>query len=82
MSSISHFFKLMGNLNNSPKILEETSNPTTTIQCRILLKTHHLEFNLKAERFLLDRCHACGEGLPHAGGPAQGELRDALQSRD
>lgn len=55
---------------------------STSIRCRTLLKTHHLEFNLKTERLLFDGCHAYGECLPHAGGPAHGELRYALQSGD
>lgn len=44
------------------------------------LPTHHLEFDLYTQALLLDGSHACGEGLPHAGGSSQGELGAALQT--
>ncbi len=77
MCIFSNIFELIGNLKNF--MIEIFS---MSIWCRTLLKTHHLEFNLKTERLLFDGCHACGEGLPHAGGPTHRELRDALQSGD
>jgi len=43
---------------------------------------HHLQLDLDAQASLLDGGHARGEGLPHAGGTAQGQLRAALQARD
>lgn len=36
--------------------------------------SHHLQLYLDAQRLLLDCRHACGEGLPHASCPTQGEL--------
>lgn len=44
--------------------------------------THHLQFDLDAEALLLHGGHAGGEGLPHAGGAAQGQLGAALQAGD
>lgn len=41
-----------------------------------------MKFDLDAQALLLDGGHARGERLPHAGGPAQGELGAALQARD
>lgn len=40
-----------------------------------------MQLDLDAEGLLLDGGHACGEGLPHAGGAAQGQLGAALQAR-
>lgn len=39
-----------------------------------------MEFDLYTQALLLDGSHACGEGLPHAGGSSQGELGAALQT--
>ena len=44
--------------------------------------TYHLEFDLDTQALLLDSRHPRGEGLPHAGGPSQGELGAALQPGD
>lgn len=44
--------------------------------------SYHLELDLDAEGFLLNGSHTGGEGLPHAGGTPQGELRAALQPGD
>ena len=41
-----------------------------------------MQLDLDAEGLLLDGRDARGEGLPHAGGAAQGQLRAALQARD
>lgn len=45
-----------------------------------LLDTHHLQLDLYTQGLLLDGCHAGGEGFPHAGRPAQGQLGATLQA--
>ena len=46
------------------------------------MSAHHLKLDLYALAPLLDGSHARGEVLPHAGGPAQGQLRAPLQTGD
>lgn len=42
--------------------------------------SHHLKLYLNAHGLLLDSSHACGEGLPHASGPSQGQLGDTFKA--
>lgn len=48
--------------------------------CLIVCCAHHLKLNLNAQRLLLDCRHACGEGLPHASCPSQGQLGNPFKA--
>lgn len=51
-------------------------------QTSLLSSSHHLKFYLDAQRLLLDSRHARGKGLPHAGGPSQGQLGNTFEASD
>lgn len=44
--------------------------------------SHHLKLYLDTQRLLLNSRHARGKGLPHAGGPSQGQLGNAFEAGD
>lgn len=48
----------------------------------IVSLTYHLQLDLDTQTLLLNGSHACGEGLPHAGGASQRQLGAALQTSD
>lgn len=45
-----------------------------------IFSSHHLELDLDAQGLLLNSSYPCGEGLPHASGPSQGQLGNTFKA--